>query len=306
MRILISGASGLIGSAAAARLQCGGHEVVRLVRAPTSTPSTDLFWDPAAQRLDPHGFEGFDALIHLAGENVAARRWTAPQMARIRDSRVHATRLLSETLAGLSQPPKVFVSASAVGYYGSRGDEPGDENAAPGGGFLADVCRDWEAAGQAAKANGVRTVQLRLGLVLAADGGALARMLPIFRCGLGGRLGDGRQYVSWITLDDVTGAIEHILEHESIEGSVNIEGPVNLVAPQPVTNRHFTQALAKVLRRPAVLPVPSFVLRAALGRMADELLLAGVRAVPQRLLDSGYHFRDPDLDAALRRLLVGG
>lgn len=295
MKILISGAGGLIGSAAVKSFGQAGHQVTRLVR---SEPGPgEIGWDPAAGRLDPVALEGFDAAVHLAGENIAAGRWTQEKKARIRDSRVQGTGLLSRALAGLDDPPKIFASASAVGYYGDRGDQPLDEASRPGTGFLAEVCRDWEAATRPAAEAGIRVVPVRFGAVLAPHGGALAKMLPAFRVGLGGRLGSGRQYISWITLDDAAGAIGYVLATDTIQG------PVNLVAPGPVTNRQFTATLARVLRRPAFLPAPAFALRIAFGQMAEQLLLASQRAVPRRLLDAGYQFHDPELEAALRSML---
>jgi uncharacterized protein (TIGR01777 family) len=297
MRILVTGSHGLIGSALVPALVAQGHEVVRLVHGSPSSGSGEIGWDPAAGRLDAAALEGIEAVLHLAGENIARGRWTAERKARIHDSRVAGTRLLSETLAGLKSPPKVFASASASGYYGDRGDEELDETSPPGEGFLAEVCRAWEAATEPAAAAGVRVVPMRLGVVLAAHGGALAAMLPLFRFGLGGRLGSGRQYMSWITLDDAVGAIQHVLGCESLRG------PVNLVASQPVTNHQFAKTLGRVLRRPTLLPTPAFVLRTVLGEMADALLLSSARVLPQRLIQSGYTFRDPDLAAALARVL---
>jgi len=298
MKILVTGSRGLIGSALVPCLTAAGHQVTRLVRGQLSpAEASEISWNPDRGQLDPAALAGFDAVVHLAGENIAAGRWTAERKARIRDSRLVGTRLLSQTLAQLSRRPKVLVSASAVGFYGDRGEQPVDEASPPGAGFLAQVCRDWEAATGPAAAAGVRVVSVRIGLVLAARGGALAKMLPVFRWGLGGRLGSGRQYMSWITLDDVVAAIAHALATEALRG------PVNLVAPQPVTNRQFTKALGRVLGRPALLPVPAFVLRAIWGQMAKELFLSSARVTPRRLLDSGYRFRDPELSAALRRLL---
>lgn len=298
MKILISGASGLIGSALAPSLCADGHEVIRLVRAAPRPGAAEIHWDPATDSLDPSTLEGLDAVVHLAGENVAEGRWTRRKRARIRDSRVRGTSLLARMLAALAAPPKVLASASAVGYYGSRGDELLDEESPPGDGFLSGVCRDWEAATDPAAAAGVRVVHLRTGMVLSTAGGALAKMLPLFRCGLGGCLADGRQYVSWITLDDVAGAIRHVLLTDSLDG------PVNLVAPEPVTNRELTRTLGRILRRPTLLPVPAFVLRAALGQMADGLLLSSTRVLPRRLLESGHAFGDPKCDPAVERLLA--
>ncbi len=297
MRVLISGASGLIGSALRASLSEAGHQVVRLVRTSSPADEATVFWDPASDYLDPTGIEGFDAVIHLAGESIAEGRWTPQKMERIRNSRVHGTRLLCETLAGLSHRPKVLLSASAVGFYGDCGDQRLDEESPSGTGFLAEVTRQWEEATQLATAADIRVVLLRFGMVLSKSGGALAKMLPVFRMGLGGRLGSGQQCVSWITLDDIAGAIEHLLSNEQLSG------PFNLVSPRPVTSRRFTDTLASTLRRPALLPMPAAVLQVLFGPMADELLLASTRAIPRRLLASGYQFRDPELDAALRRVL---
>jgi uncharacterized protein (TIGR01777 family) len=243
--------------------------------------------------------EGFDAVVHLAGESIAEGRWTEAKRGRIRDSRVQGTRVLADTLARLIHPPKVFLCASAVGFYGSRGDEELDEESPAGSGFLSDVCREWESACRPAVEAGIRVVNLRLGMVLSTRGGALAKMLPIFRLGLGGRLASGRQYVSWITLDDVVEAIQFVMATDSLEG------PVNAVAPGAVTNREFTRVLGRVLRRPAILPAPAFALRCVLGQMAQELLLASTRALPRRLLEAGFAFRDPDLEGALGRVVRG-
>ncbi len=295
MKILISGASGLIGSALVTSCCEAGHQVTRLVRCQPGPQQ--VRWDPAAGRLDPAALEGLDAVVHLAGENVAGGRWTKLKKARIRDSRVEGTRLLSNALAKLADPPEVFASASAVGYYGDRGGQQLDEESPLGSGFLAEVCHEWEAATGPAAEAGIRVVHLRFGVVLGCGGGALAKMLPALRLGLGGRLGSGRQYVSWITLPEVTAAVAHVL------ATGTLKGPVNLVAPRPVTNRELTAVLGRLLRRPTFLPAPGFALRAMLGQMADELLLASTRVVPRRLLDTGYQFRDPELEEALRHLL---
>lgn len=297
MKTLITGSSGLIGSALVESLTAAGHQIVSLTRSTAGPGTAAIHWDPLADRLDPAELEGLDAVVHLAGENIASGRWTRRKKARIRHSRLDGTRLLSRALGGLSRPPRVMASASAVGYYGDRGQQQLDETSPPGSGFLADLCRDWEAATRPAAEAGIRVVLMRFGVVLAAEGGALARMLPAFRWGLGGRLGSGRQYVSWITLDDAVRAVDRLLGEETPAG------PVNLVAPQPVDNRRLTRSLGRVLRRPAVLPVPALALRVMLGEMADELLLSSARAVPRRLLDWGFEFGDPELDAALDRLL---
>jgi uncharacterized protein (TIGR01777 family) len=250
------------------------------------------------REVDPAGLEGFDAVLHLAGENVGSGRWTAARKAAIRDSRVDGTRLLCEALAVLARPPKTLVCASAIGIYGDRGEDALTEASPPGAGFLPGVCREWEAASGPASRKGIRVVALRIGMVLSPKGGALSRMLPLFRAGLGGVIGGGRQYVSWVALDDLPGIVLHALQ------CGDLSGPVNAVAPRPVTNREFTETLGRVLSRPTPLPVPAFALRLAVGgEMADALLLASARVVPKRLLDTGYSFRSPQLEPALRRLL---
>jgi uncharacterized protein (TIGR01777 family) len=251
--------------------------------------------------IDAGGLEGCDAVVHLAGENVGTGRWTAARKAAIRDSRVNGTRFLCDALAGLARPPKTLVCASAIGYYGDRGADVLTEESPPGAGFLPEVCREWEAASAPAAQKGIGVVALRIGMVLSPKGGALARMLPLFRAGLGGVIGGGRQYVSWVALDDLVGIVLHALQ------SGELRGPVNAVAPRPVTNREFTKALGDALSRPTPLPVPAFALRLAVGReMADALLLASARAVPRRLEETGYRFRFPELPAALYHLLGKG
>jgi hypothetical protein len=254
-------------------------------------------WDPDTGAVEP-GLDGVDAVVHLAGESVAGGRWTEARKRRIRESRVRPTRLLCETLARQRTPPRVLVCASAIGYYGDRGDQVLREESAPGAGFLPEVCRKWEAAAEPAARRGIRVVHLRIGLVLSPKGGALAAMLPVFRLGLGGPVGAGAQWMSWIGIDDTLGAILHALMNEALAG------PVNAVAPAPVTNREFAKTLARVLRRPAVLPFPAFAARLLLGQMADELLLASARVEPARLRATGYAFRDATLEGALRRLLA--
>lgn len=297
MKMVVSGASGLVGLALTASLVAGGNRVRRLVRREPDQAAGDIAWDPAAGRLGPADLEGVDAVVHLGGESIASGRWSEEKRKRIRDSRVGSTRLLAETLARMERPPQVLICASAVGYYGDRGHECLSEEAAAGKSFLAQVCAEWEAAAEPARAAGIRVVNLRFGVVLAPNGGALRQMLPLFRLGLGGRLGTGDQYWSWIGIDDAVGAVEHVLAVDSLSG------PVNVTAPVPVTNREFTAVLARVLRRPAWLPAPSAALRLALGPMADELLLASTRALPKRLLDSGYVVRHAELESALRYLL---
>jgi len=297
MRIAITGSTGLVGSEVVTVLSEAGHEVVRLVRRVPAPGEKAVRWDPVTGEVEAAGLEGLDAVVHLAGENVGSGRWTAARKAAIRDSRVNGTRLLCDTLAGLARPPKTLVCASAIGYYGDRGEERLTEESPPGAGFLTEVCREWEAASTPAVQKGIRVVTLRIGVVLSPKGGALSRMLPPFRAGLGGVIGSGRQYVSWVALDDLVGIVLHVLTRE------DLRGPVNAVAPVPVTNRELTDALGKVLSRPTLLPVPAFALRLAMGEMADALLLASARAVPRRLEETGYHFRFPELMGALRHLL---
>jgi uncharacterized protein (TIGR01777 family) len=297
MRVLVTGSSGLVGSALVPFLNSGGHRVTRLVRSKPRAAEAYALWDPEAGTIDASSLEGLDAVVHLAGESIAAGRWTAARKARILESRVKGTNLLTGTLAGLSQPPKVLVSASAVGFYGDRGDEVLREESPSGSGFLAEVCRQWEAATAPAAQVGIRVVHLRFGMILSAKGGALQRLLLPFRFGLGGRLGSGRQFMSWVALDDIVGAIHHALTTEELQG------PVNAVSPTAVRNAEFTRTLGRVLRRPAVFPLPAFAARLAFGQMADELLLASQRVEPARLLASSYQFRFPELEAALKHLL---
>ncbi len=296
MRIAVTGSTGLIGSALVPFLAAGGHRVFRLVRG--IAPGADCIrWDPAQGVRDAALLEGLDGVVHLAGENIAGGRWTAARKAGIRRSRVEGTRRLCEALARVARPPKVLVCASAIGYYGDRGDQMLSEDAPPGNDFLAQVCREWEAAAAAAAKAGIRVVNLRFGIVLSAAGGALQKMLLPFKLGAGGRIGSGRQYWSWIALDDAVGAIHHALVTEPLAG------PVNAVVPVPVTNAEFTRILGRVLRRPAIAPLPAFAARLLLGEMADALLLASARVVPARLQDTGYTFRHADLESALRHLL---
>jgi hypothetical protein len=296
MRVLVTGSHGLIGTALVAALERDGHEVVPLVRSPPGPG--EITWDPARGELDPSGLDKIDAAVNLAGEGLAEKRWTPEQKQRIRDSRVRSTDLLARRLADADHRPAVLVSGSAIGIYGDGGDAVLDEDSPVGSGFLADVCREWEAAASPASDAGVRVVLARTGIVLTPDGGALKKQLPLFKVGMGGRLGSGRQYQSWITLRDEVGAIIHALTTESLSG------PVNLTAPNPVTNGELTKILGAVLGRPTLVAAPKFGLSAALGReMVAEMLLAGQRVVPRRLQESGYVFRDPDLEPALRGLL---
>jgi uncharacterized protein len=294
IRVLVTGASGPIGAALLPSLQGRGDEVVRLVRGPASGRD-QIQWDPS-QPVAPDTVSGFYAVIHLAGETIAGR-WTEAKKRRILDSRVQGTRNLAEALAKATAAPRVFVSASAVGYYGNRGDEVLREESSSGEQFLSEVCQKWEAAAAPAVQAGIRTAHPRFGVVLSAEGGALPKMLTPFRMGLGGKVGDSHQWWSWIAVDDVAGALLHILDNEALRG------PVNVVSPNPVTNAEFTEVLAKVLRRPAIFPMPAFAARLAFGEMADELLLASQRVEPARLVASGYKFRYPDLEQALRAIL---
>jgi len=298
MRILISGSSGLIGSALVPALTKRGHDVTRLVRT-SAEVAGGVVWNPEAGMLDLSRQAPFDAVIHLAGENIGAKRWTASRKVRLRESRTKGTALVAEMIARMEPPPALFISASAIGYYGDRGDEVLTEENKAGSGFLAELCQEWEAAAQPARKAGIRTVCIRTGMVLASHGGALPRMLPLFKLGLGGRLGNGRQYMSWITLEDVVGAILHILFEP------RLAGPVNLVSPHPVTNSEFTKVLAGVLHRPAISPAPRWALRMATGEMADPLLLYSARVEPAKLLESDHRFEDPELGAALQRILRG-
>ncbi|MBW7865302.1 MAG: TIGR01777 family protein [Candidatus Hydrogenedens sp.] len=300
MLIAVTGATGLIGSTLLPRLTEAGHKVRRLARtaSPDGADADQLsYWNPAKGVLDKDALKGVDAVIHLAGESVAARRWTAPVKARIHDSRTHGTALLAQRMADMDRPPKVFVSASAVGYYGSRGGTPLTEQNGAGEGFLARVCRDWEAAATPAAEAGVRVVHPRIGMVLDPEGGALAKMLPPFRMGLGGVIGDGRAWMSWISLPDL---VEVLL---ALAVQDRFTGPVNATAPEPVTNQDFTKTLAAVLRRPAFLPVPAPAVRLLFGEMGGALLLSSLRVLPEKLGNAGHRFGHATLEPALRDLL---
>ena len=292
MRVLISGASGLLGSAIGRAFETEGAAVTRLVRS-GAAGENHIVWEPGQPLTLP---SRFDAVVHLAGESVVGR-WTGAKKARIRDSRVLGTRTLAEAVTGMESKPRVLVAASAIGFYGDRGDAMLNEESSPGTGFLAEVCREWESASDPVERAGVRLVQIRTGVVLSRHGGALGQMLLPFRLGLGGRLGSGKQWLSWIHVDDFVGAVQHLL------GSESARGPVNLVGINPVPNVEFTAALGKALSRPAVLTAPAFALRLALGEMADEALLASQRVRPERLLASGYEFRFRELGGALASIL---
>ena len=295
MKVLLTGSSGLVGTSLLPLLAHNGYTVTRLVR--TQASGLNLFWDPDAGMLEAGSLEGHDAVVHLAGESIATGRWTEAKKRRILDSRVKGTRLLSDAIAGLKNPPKVFVSASAIGFYGDRGDEVMKENSAAGNGFLPDVCKQWEAATASAAQKGVRVVNLRIGVVLTPKGGALAKMLLPFKLGLGGIIGSGKQFMSWITLDDVLGAIVCALKTDALRG------PVNAVSPKPLSNAEYTRTLGRVLSRPTIIPMPAFAARLAFGQMADDLLLASTRVEPGELLKNGYRFLYPDLEAALQHLI---
>jgi uncharacterized protein len=296
MKVAITGATGLVGSALVPFLTAGGHDVVRLVRrAPKA--KDEARWDPEAGAVDAAALEGVDAAVHLAGENIAGGRWTEARKALLRSSRLGPTRLLAETLAGLKKKPKVLVSASAIGYYGNRGDAWVTEKDAPADDFLGRLSVEWEAAAEPAREAGIRVVHPRIGVVLSPAGGALGKMLLPFKMGLGGVVGPGTQYMSWVALDDLLGVIHHLLDR------ADLEGPVNAAAPEPVTNAVFTKTLGRVLGRPTVAPVPAFALRLALGEMADAALLSSTRVRPERLQASGYRFRFPQLEGALRHVL---
>ena len=296
MRILLTGASGLIGRALAAFLTDDGHQVVGLTRSRTPTRGRQISWDPDAGVIPADELEDFDAVVHLAGETIMGR-WTRAKKARILQSRVKGTRLLCESLARLRNRPLVLVAASAIGFYGDCADQLVDEGSPAGSLFLSEVAQAWEAATEPAQRNGIRVVNLRIGFVLSKDGGGLAAMLLPFRLGIGGRVGSGRQYLSWIAIDDVVGAISHAILCDAVHG------PVNAVAPHPVTNREFTKTLGSVLTRPTIFPLPAFALRAVMGEMADNLLLASTRVEPAQLLAGGYEFHFPELKGALRHVL---
>ncbi len=297
MKILITGSTGLVGSELVLAMRDRGHQVIRLVRQEDQAGEGCILWDPEHHEIDIADFEGFDAVINLAGENISTGRWTPEKKKKILNSRVIGTHMLSELLRMLSSPPKVFISASAIGIYGNRGDEVLDESSPPGAGFLAEVCKKWEEAARPAQEKGIRVLLMRMGVVLSEKGGALGKMLLPFKLGAGGVIGSGNQYTSWISIDDLIGAFLHVMSNESLSG------PVNVVAPQPVTNRAFTKALGKILSRPTILPLPAFAAKMIFGEMAEELLLSSTRALPKKLQDSGYSFLYPDLASALKHLL---
>ena len=298
MKIAVAGATGFIGQALVAHLGAAGHRVVRLVRRGADASRGDVTWDPAKGVLDPAALDGVQAVVNLAGEPVA-ERWTADRKRRIKSSRVEGTTLIAKTLVGLARPPRVLVNASAIGIYGDRGDEVLDESAKPGTGFLADVAQAWEASAAPAVERGIRTVLARFGIVLGAAGGALEKMLPPFKLGAGGRLGSGKQWMSWVTLDDVVAAIDYAITSD------RVIGPVNVVAPHPVTNADFTHELGAALHRPSVATVPAFALRFAYGEMGEAVLLASQRVVPAALERAGFLFKHTILGDALKQIPLG-
>ncbi|MHC4552536.1 MAG: TIGR01777 family oxidoreductase [Planctomycetota bacterium] len=297
MKILISGSHGFIGSMLHPRLKQDGHTLLRLIRPKKIAHSDEVFWDYTDDYIDHTHLNNIDAVIHLAGENIFGR-WTDAKRKAIHDSRVLATEFLCENLVTLPTKPKVLLCASAIGYYGSRGDEELDETSSPGEEFLAKVCRGWEAAAQSVSDEGIRVVNLRFGMVLGKDGGALAKMLPAFKLGTGGPLGDGTQWLSWISLEDAVGAIEFALNHESLQG------PINIVAPEAIRNKDFARTLGKVLHRPEVVPVPKKMLHIMFGDFADETLLASTKLTPAKLTRAGYEFQHPTLQTALEHILA--
>jgi len=296
MIIAIAGASGLVGKALTPLLEADAHDVVRLVR--NSPKAGELEWHPNQDSIDTGKLEGFDAIINLAGENVAEGRWTDEKKKKIHDSRVSGTHLLSEAIAKLTTKPRCFLCASATGIYGDRGDETLDEQSESGGGFLAGVCREWEKATEPAHRAGVRVVNFRFGPILARAGGMLEKMLTPFRMGLGGKIGSGKQYISWVAIEDAVAVIKRALNDESIRG------PLNVVSPKPVTNERFTRALGEVLSRPTVMAMPAFAARLAFGEMADEMLLVSQKVIPKKLQAAGFQFEYSDLETALQHYVT--
>lgn len=299
MKILVTGSGGLVGSALVRQLTAGGHFVVRLVRSQPQRERGDVLWDAVTGRVERNRLEKVDAVVHLAGEPLLGL-WTEGKKKRIHRSRVQATEFLMEALAGLMNKPRVILSASAIGYYGDRGDEWLNESAPAGDGFLPTLCREWERATDLAANTGIRVINARIGIVLSPHGGALKSMLPIFRAGLGGKLGSGRQYMSWIAIDDLTAALQYALEDERFTGAVNF------VAPEPVTNKEFTRALAGELGKPAFLPVPGLFLKCLPGGMGREAFLASQRVEPYKLRRAGFQFDFPEIGAAIHHVLGAG
>jgi uncharacterized protein len=294
MKILITGSSGFIGSALVTSLAAQGYDILKIVRRRSPLAPNEIFWDPDLNEIDSQSIEGVDIVIHLAGENIAKGLWTKAKKKRILESRTQGTRLLSETLARLTHPPKTFLSASAIGYYGERGDTILTEKSPKGEGFLSDVCEQWESSTQAALDAGIRVINFRIGIVLDPHGGALKTMLFPFKWGLGGKMGSGEQFMSWIALDDLTSAISFIIKNSSLQGALNVVGP------NPIRNEQFTKELGHVLHRPTFLSVPSFALHGLLGDAAEEVLLASTRVMPEKLLDSGFVFKYTLLESYLK------
>jgi len=296
MKIIMSGARGFVGSALTLSLAAEGHLISELTRQRTDNVIPQIVWDPLSGSLEKDSLAGHDIVIHLAGESLLGR-WNKAKKKAIYDSRIIGTALLSQTLAALPNPPKMLICASASGYYGNRDDETVTEESASGEGFLAQVCRDWEAATEAASLAGIRVVNLRFGIILSPMGGALAKMLPAFQSGLGGHIGNGRQYISWITLEEVVEIVKFVIANTAVQGAVNVS------TPHPVSNKVFTKILGKVLSKATLAIIPAFAIRLVLGEAANETLLTSIRMQPKKLLDAGYEFRHPDLEAALRDLL---
>lgn len=294
MKIALTGASGLVGTALVTKLTTDGHQVIRLVRR--GPAEREEHWNPVSG-IEPNALQGVDAVVHLAGENIAEGRWTSEKKDRIRESRVRGTAAIARSLGAMNPPPPTLICASAIGYYGDRGDAELREDSEPGTGFLPDVCQAWEAAADPAREAGIRVVHVRFGVVLSGAGGALAKMLTPFKLGVGGRIGSGGQYMSWLSIDDATGIIQHALT------TPDLAGPVNAVAPEPVTNTVFTKSLGRAVHRPTIFPMPAFVAKLAFGEMAEALLLASTRVLPERLEATGYEFRHRTIDDALGDLL---
>ncbi len=298
MRVAVAGGSGLLGSAIMPHLESRGHRVLQLVRREVKDPEREIGWNPASDRIDAAAMQGIEVVINLSGENLGSGLWTKEKKRKILSSRVDSTALLARTVAAMEPKPKLFLSASAVGYYGNTGDDVVNEEAPSGSTFLAHVCRKWEAATAPATEAGIRVVVFRLGVVLSKVGGVLEKTLPLFKLGLGGKLGDGRQYMSWVTSEDVARAMEFFISNEQARG------PINLSTPNPVTNAEFTTELGKAVKRPTWFRAPEFMLRGALGQMAEEMLLASCRAIPERLSDAGFRFKHPELPEALAAVLA--